>query len=56
MDFAPEVAIEGLGLPQWGLDIKVAWLFGSQGPQRNQVSEEASGNTCRWYGSIRIIL
>lgn len=30
LDFAPEVAIEDLGLPLGGLDMEVAWLFGSR--------------------------
>ena len=46
--FAPEAALEDLGLPQWGPDVEVVQLLGSQGFWQYQVLRDlvarASGN------------
>ena len=35
-EFAPEAALEDVGLPQRGPDVEVAWLLGLQGPWQGQ--------------------
>ena len=38
-EFAPEAALEDVGLPQRGPDVEVAWLLGLQGPWQHQESQ-----------------
>jgi len=51
-EFAPEAALEDLGLPQWGLGVEEAWLLGLQGPWQHQVFREASHHGLRCYGTL----
>ena len=44
LGFAPEAALEDLGLPQWGPGVEVVQLLGSQGFWQHQVLKGVGGN------------
>ena len=43
LGFAPEAALEDLGLPQWGPGVEVVQLLGSQGFWQHQVLRGVGG-------------
>ena len=50
--FAPEAALEDLGLPQGGPGVEVLQLLGSQGPWPHQKLSEASSQGSRKHSAL----
>ena len=52
LGFAPEAALEDLGLPLWGPGVEAVQLFGFQRFWQHQVLRGVSHYCCRKYGAL----
>ena len=53
MEFAPEAALEDLGLPLWGPGVEVVQLLESQGFWQHQVLRGVDGYVHRKYNVLK---